>query len=61
VIDPQNYATLKASGQINEGMIPKLDNAFEALQKGVSRVIIGDALNIEKLIVGKAGTIIQKN
>ena len=60
VIHPQNYASLKASGQVNEGMIPKLDNAFEALQKGVSRVIIGDALDIDELIVGKAGTTIQK-
>lgn len=61
VIDPQNYASLKASGQVSEGMIPKLDNAFEALQNGVNRVIIGDALDIEKLIAGKAGTTIQKN
>ncbi len=61
VIHPQNYASLKASGQVNEGMIPKLDNAFEALQKGVSRVIIGDALDIDELIAGKAGTTIQKN
>ncbi|MFZ9171642.1 MAG: acetylglutamate kinase [Sediminibacterium sp.] len=60
VIHPQNYGSLKASGQVNEGMIPKLDNAFEALQKGVSRVIIGDALDIDELIVGKAGTTIQK-
>lgn len=61
VINPENYTSLKASGQVNEGMIPKLDNAFEALQKGVNRVIIGDALDIEKLIAGKAGTTIQKN
>ena len=61
VIYPENYVSLKASGQVNEGMIPKLDNAFEALQKGVSRIIIGDALDIEKLIAGKAGTTIQKN
>ena len=61
VIHPENYASLKASGQVNEGMIPKLDNAFEALQKGVSRVIIGDALDIEKLIAGTTGTTIQKN
>ena len=61
VINPENYASLKAGGQVNEGMIPKLDNAFEALQKGVNRVIIGDALDIEKLIAGKAGTTIQKN
>ena len=61
VINPKNYTSLKASGQVNEGMIPKLDNAFEALQKGVNRVIIGDALDIEKLIAGKTGTTIQKN
>ena len=61
VINPENYASLKERGQVNEGMIPKLDNAFEALQKGVSRVIIGDALNIDELIAGKAGTTIQKN
>lgn len=61
VINPENYASLKATGQVNEGMIPKLDNAFEALQNGVNRVIIGDALDIEKLIAGTAGTTIQKN
>ena len=61
VIDPENYASLKATGQVNEGMIPKLDNAFEALQKGVTRVIIGDALDIDQLIAGKSGTTIQKN
>lgn len=61
VINPENYASLKATGQVNEGMIPKLDNAFEALQNGVNRVVIGDALDIEKLIAGKAGTTIQKN
>ncbi len=61
VIDSEKYTSMKATGQVNEGMIPKLDNAFEALQKGVSRVIIGDALDIEKLIAGKAGTTIQKN
>ena len=60
-INPENYASLKASGQVNEGMIPKLDNAFEALQKGVTRVIIGDALDIDQLIAGKSGTTIQKN
>ena len=60
MINPQNYMALKESGQVNEGMIPKLDNAFEALQKGVSRVIIGDALNIDELIAGNAGTTIQK-
>jgi acetylglutamate kinase len=42
-------------------MIPKLDNAFEALHKGVSRVIIGDALDLVALLNGSGGTTIQKN
>ena len=61
IINPQNYAALKVSGQVNEGMIPKLDNAFEALHKGVSRVIIGDALDLVALLNGSGGTTIQKN
>ena len=61
IINPENYASLKASGQVNEGMIPKLDNAFEALHKGVSRVIIGDALDLVALLNGSGGTTIQKN
>jgi acetylglutamate kinase len=61
IINPQNYAALKESGQVNEGMIPKLDNAFEALHKGVSRVIIGDALDLIALLNGSGGTTIQKN
>ena len=60
IINPQNYAALKESGQVNEGMIPKLDNAFEALHKGVSRVIIGDALDLLALLNGSGGTTIQK-
>jgi acetylglutamate kinase len=61
IINPQNYAALKEGGQVNEGMIPKLDNAFEALHKGVSRVIIGDALEVVALLNGSGGTTIQKN
>lgn len=38
---PSTYETLLASGAIKGGMIPKLQNAFEALYEGVSRVIIG--------------------
>ncbi len=34
------YAEYKKSGVINEGMIPKLDNGFKALDAGVRKVII---------------------
>ncbi|SOE20416.1 N-acetylglutamate kinase [Spirosomataceae bacterium TFI 002] len=39
-IDPVLYAKLKAEGVIFEGMIPKLDNAFDAIKAGVKKVII---------------------
>ena len=42
-IDPDYYNELKRQGIINEGMIPKLDNAFEAINKGLKEVCIGKA------------------
>ncbi len=43
-------------GKIFAGMIPKLDNAFQALNNGVKKVIIGNAENLNELINGTAGT-----
>lgn len=40
-INPKKYALLKATHAIHSGMIPKMDNCFEALKKGVSKVKIG--------------------
>ena len=45
-IDRELYASLKASGAIFEGMLPKLDNAFRALDKGVAGVVICSAEQI---------------
>lgn len=42
-IDLRYYNELKRQGIINEGMIPKLDNAFEAINKGLKEVFIGKA------------------
>jgi acetylglutamate kinase len=47
-IDKALYAKLKADGVIFKGMIPKLDNAFAALEKGVSKVIICHSSDIAK-------------
>ena len=58
-INKQKYAELKASGVVSDGMIPKLDNAFAALEQGVKAVVIGEADQI--LQMGKeemAGTVI---
>jgi len=56
-LTPKIYADYKASGAINAGMIPKLDNAFAALQKGVAKVTIchADELN-QALTEGTRGT-----
>lgn len=45
-------------GKIFAGMIPKLDNAFAALNSGVKKVIIGKAENLEELVTGTSGTTI---
>jgi acetylglutamate kinase len=54
-----DYVKLKAEGRVHSGMIPKLDNAFSALDKGVNKVIIGQAEKLEELIAGKSGTTLQ--
>lgn len=55
-INPAYYAQLKAEQKIFAGMIPKLDNAFAALQHGVQKVIIGKAEELQQLITGTSGT-----
>lgn len=57
-IDRSSYHDLRSDGTIFEGMIPKLDNAFAALDKGVARVIIGNAEDLQRLIEGRSGTLI---
>lgn len=46
LIDEKKYKQLKKDGIINEGMIPKLDTAFEALNQGVNHVHIKHADNL---------------
>ncbi len=40
-------------------MIPKLDNAFKAIDAGVQKVIIGKGEELDLLITGKSGTTIS--
>jgi len=41
-----NYQTMKDNGAITGGMLPKLDNAFAAIESGVSEVCIKHASNL---------------
>lgn len=56
VLDLGRYQELKRSGDISGGMIPKLDNAFRALQDGVGEVRIGDAGSLlQAILTGRGG------
>jgi acetylglutamate kinase len=61
-INPKNYSQLKQDGTINAGMIPKIDNAFAALNAGVKSVRIMNSKQIADLAKGnkQVGTIITK-
>jgi acetylglutamate kinase len=47
-LDKSMYMLYKAEGVISEGMIPKLDNAFRAINSGVYRILITNARNLTK-------------
>lgn len=55
-ITPDDFERYVAEGVIQGGMIPKLENSFEALHAGVSEVIITQASAIN----GSGGTRIRK-
>jgi acetylglutamate kinase len=48
-INPTKYQDLIAKGIIADGMLPKLHNAFEAINKGVKEVFIGKADDLNEL------------
>ena len=52
LVDRDIYAQLRNEGIVVGGMIPKLDNAFEAIDAGVSEVIITKASSLDNLALG---------
>lgn len=59
-LDKKRFAELKSQGIIDKGMIPKLENAFDALDQGVRGVLIGHADDIISLTEKKhEGTLIH--
>jgi len=45
-IDANRFVDLKAKGIVADGMIPKLDNAFESISAGVAEVVICGVSNM---------------
>lgn len=55
-ITQQEFKQYVADGVIQGGMIPKLENSFEAINAGVSQVVI----TLSSAISGNSGTLIKK-
>jgi acetylglutamate kinase len=47
-LDKELYLQYKSEGIISEGMVPKLDNAFRAINSRVYRVLVTNARNLTK-------------
>ena len=47
-INTESYKELLEKGIISDGMIPKIDNCFDALQNGVQKVYIGNTAMLTK-------------
>lgn len=60
VLTPSLYRDYKRAGIIHSGMIPKIDNAFDALSQGVTRIFICQYHDIEKYnsVESEIGTLI---
>lgn len=55
-LNKKYYDELKENNKLFAGILPKIDNAFDAVNKGVQSVTIGNSDNILQLIKGEGGT-----
>jgi acetylglutamate kinase len=51
-----DYLSLKNSNKLFAGILPKIDNAFDAINKGVNEIIIGNSSRLSSLVNGNGGT-----
>ncbi len=52
----EEYLSLKKLNKLFAGILPKIDNAFDAINKGVKEVLIGNSSQLSSLIKGESGT-----
>ncbi len=55
-INPEKLLSLKESNKLFAGILPKIDNAFDAIHKGVNEVVIGNSSQLSSLRKGTGGT-----
>ena len=60
MLNAKSYQQLLENGTLANGILPKLENAFTAIQKGVNEVLIGSAQDLIKNMGDKTeGTLIR--
>jgi acetylglutamate kinase len=59
LITNESFQQLKKEEKIFSGMLPKLENALQAINAGVKKVVIGDATDLKSLLNGTTGTSIS--
>lgn len=50
------YDKLKLEKKLFAGILPKIDNAFDAVNNGVNKVVIGNSNDLLQLVKGESGT-----
>jgi acetylglutamate kinase len=60
LITKEKYKQLTDDKKLFDGIIPKIDNAFDAINSGVKEVLIGDAKDlIQNVTDNTKGTLIK--
>ncbi|MFZ1784383.1 MAG: acetylglutamate kinase [Ferruginibacter sp.] len=60
-LDRKKYNALVAEKKLADGILPKIDNAFAAIESGVQEVLIGDANDLlQNMTKNVKGTLIKK-
>ena len=55
-LNAEGYHELKENKKLFAGILPKIDNAFNAVNNGAQEVIIGNSNSLLQLVKGKSGT-----
>ena len=55
-LDAKTYHELKENKKLFAGILPKIDNAFDAVNNGVQEVVIGNSNSLLQLTKGEGGT-----
>jgi acetylglutamate kinase len=55
-LNPKGYRELIKNKKLFAGILPKIDNAFDAVNNGVQEVIIGNSRCLLQLVKGESGT-----